>query len=85
MALGLGGAEVGYPPERFQRWFDQARAAGLHSVPHAGETVGPANVWEAIRTLGAERLGHGVRSMEDPALIKYLADQYLPLFARNRN
>ncbi|HEX3641306.1 MAG TPA: adenosine deaminase [Ktedonobacteraceae bacterium] len=79
VALGLGGAEVGYPPERFQHWFDQARAAGLHSAPHAGETVGPASVWEAIRTLGAERLGHGVRSMEDPALIKYLADQHLPL------
>jgi aminodeoxyfutalosine deaminase len=79
VALGLGGAEVGYPPERFKHWFDQARAAGLHSAPHAGETVGPASVWGAIRALGAERLGHGVRSIEDPELIKYIVEQRIPL------
>jgi aminodeoxyfutalosine deaminase len=79
VALGLGGAEVGYPPERFKPWFDQARAAGLHSAPHAGETVGPASVWGAIHALGAERLGHGVRSSEDPELIRYLAEQHIPL------
>jgi aminodeoxyfutalosine deaminase len=79
VALGLGGAEVGYPPERFKRWFDQARAAGLHSAPHAGETVGPDSVWGAIRDLGAERVGHGVRSIEDPELVKYIAEQHIPL------
>jgi adenosine deaminase len=79
VALGLGGAEVSYPPERFKRWFDQARAAGLHSAPHAGETVGPESVWGAIRDLGAERVGHGVRSIEDPALVKYIAEQRIPL------
>jgi adenosine deaminase len=79
VALGLGGAEVGYPPERFKRWFDQARAAGLHSAPHAGETVGPESVWGAIRELGAERLGHGVRSIEDPELVKHIAEQRIPL------
>ena len=79
VALGLGGAEVGYPPERFKRWFDQARAAGLHSAPHAGETVGPDSVWGAIRELGAERVGHGVRSIEDPELVKYVAEQHIPL------
>jgi aminodeoxyfutalosine deaminase len=79
VALGLGGAEVGYPPERFKHWFDQARAAGLHSAPHAGETVGPDSVWEALRSLGAERLGHGVRSVEAPALVQYLAEQHIPL------
>ena len=79
VALGLGGAEVGYPPERFARWFEQARAAGLHSAPHAGETTGPASVWGALRSLGAERVGHGVRSIEDPQLVSYLAEQRIPL------
>jgi adenosine deaminase len=79
VALGLGGAEVGYPPERFARWFDRARDAGLHSAPHAGETAGPASVWGALRALGAERVGHGVRSIEDPTLVSHLADQRIPL------
>ncbi len=79
VALGLGGAEVGYPPENFVRWFDKARAAGLHSTPHAGETVGPTSVWGALKTLGAERIGHGVRAIEDPALVAYLAGNHIPL------
>ncbi len=79
VALGLGGAEVGHPPEQFTTWFEKAREAGLHSAPHAGETVGPGSVWGAIRVLGAERLGHGVRSIEDPALVDYLADRHIPL------
>ena len=79
VALGLGGAEVGHPPEQFTLWFEKAREAGLHSAPHAGETVGPASVWGAIRVLGAERLGHGVRSIEDPTLVAYLADKHIPL------
>ena len=79
VALGLGGAELGYPPERFAQWFEKARAAGLHSTPHAGETDGPASVWGALKTLGAERIGHGVRSIEDPMLVAYLARQGVPL------
>jgi aminodeoxyfutalosine deaminase len=79
IALGLGGAEVGYPPEAFAMWFDRAREAGLHCIPHAGETGGPESVWGAIRALGAERIGHGVRSIEDPALVEYLAEHNLAL------
>jgi adenosine deaminase len=79
VSLGLGGAEVGYPPERFAEWFDRARAAGLHSAPHAGEIAGPESVWGALRALGAERIGHGVRSIEDPALVEYLAEHAIPL------
>jgi adenosine deaminase len=79
VALGLGGLEVDYPPEWFAKWFDQARAAGLHSIPHAGETGGPASVWGAIRALGAERIGHGVRAIEDPELMAYLAEKQIPL------
>jgi len=79
VALGLGGAEVGHPPEQFIAWFEKAREAGLHSAPHAGETVGPDSVWGAVRVLCAERLGHGVRSIEDPLLLAYLAERHIPL------
>lgn len=79
VALGLGGPEVGFPPELFEDAFARAREAGLHSNPHAGETVGPASVWGAIRALHAERIGHGVRSIEDPALVRYLAEHRIPL------
>lgn len=79
VALGLAGAEDGAPPEPFAPWFERARAAGLHSAPHAGEHAGPESVWGAIRALGAERIGHGVRAVEDPALVAYLAGQQIPL------
>jgi len=79
VALGLGGGEVGNPPERYAKWFEKALESGLHSAPHAGETVGPESVWGAIRALHAERLGHGVRSIEDSVLIDYLAERRIPL------
>jgi len=79
VALGLAGTELGYPPEPFEPWFDRARAAGLHSAPHAGETAGPASVWGAIKALGAERLGHGVRAIEDLDLVAYLVEQRIAL------
>ncbi|HKF35364.1 MAG TPA: adenosine deaminase [Ktedonobacteraceae bacterium] len=79
VALGLGGGEVGNPPEQYASWFEKALGAGLHSVPHAGETAGPASVWGALKTLGAERIGHGVRAIEDAALVAYLAERRIPL------
>jgi len=79
VALGLGGTEVGYPPEWFAKWFEQAKVAGLHSAPHAGETEGPTSIWNAIQVLGAERIGHGVRAIEDPELVAYLAEKQIPL------
>lgn len=79
VALGLGGGEVGYPPEMFVSHFERAIKAGLHSDPHAGEVAGPESVWSALRLLGAERIGHGVRSIEDPALVEYLAEHRVPL------
>lgn len=79
VALGLGGNEVGAPPEPFAHAFDRARAGGLHCLPHAGETVGPESVWGAMRSLGAERIGHGVRSIEDPSLVAYLVEHQTPL------
>jgi aminodeoxyfutalosine deaminase len=79
IGLGLAGTEAGYPPEPFEPWFDRARAAGLHSAPHAGETAGPDSIWGALRALGAERIGHGVRAVEDPSLMEYLAEHRIPL------
>lgn len=79
VALGLGGPEVGNPPERYQAAFERARQAGLPSVPHAGETVGPESIWGALRTLHAIRIGHGVRCLEDPALVAELRQRQIPL------
>ncbi len=77
--LGLGGPEVGNPPEKFQAAFDRARAAGLASLPHAGEVAGPESIWGALRVLKAERIGHGVRCLEDPELVRELRERQIPL------
>jgi len=79
VSFGLGGPEVGVPRPQFKPYFDKARAAGLHSVPHAGETTGPQTIWDALRDLGAERIGHGIAAAQDPQLMAYLAEQEVPL------
>ncbi|MZD07837.1 adenosine deaminase [Streptomyces sp. SID5785] len=79
VSFGLGGPEVGVPRPQFKPYFDQAIAAGLHSVPHAGETTGPETVWDALRDLRAERIGHGTSSAQDPALLAHLAEHGIPL------
>ncbi|NML55000.1 adenosine deaminase [Streptomyces sp. R302] len=79
VSFGLGGPEIGVPRPQFKPYFDRARAAGLHSVPHAGETTGPQTVWDAIRDLGAERIGHGTSSVRDPELLAYLAEHRIAL------
>ncbi|MBU0702367.1 MAG: adenosine deaminase [Chloroflexi bacterium] len=79
VALGLGGPEAGFPPQLFEQSFERARQAGLPSVPHAGEMAGPESVWAALRVLHADRLGHGVRSVEDPALVEYLRERQVVL------
>jgi aminodeoxyfutalosine deaminase len=73
VALGLSGSEAEHPPEEFAPWFERARAAGLRSVPHAGEHGGPENVWTALNVLHADRIPHGVRAIEDEALVSFLA------------
>lgn len=75
VALGLGGGERAGPAREFARWFDRARSAGLRSAPHAGELVGPHGVRDALDFLGADRIAHGVRAIEDPALVVLLADR----------
>ncbi len=79
VGFGLGGPEVGVPRAQFQPHFDAARAAGLRSVPHAGETTGPETVWDALRLLGAERIGHGTSAATDPTLLTHLAERRIPL------
>ncbi|WFE66734.1 adenosine deaminase [Micromonospora sp. WMMD714] len=79
VAFGLGGPEIGVPRPQFKPYFDQARAAGLHSVPHAGETTGPETIWDALRELGAERIGHGISAAQDPELLAHLAERRIPL------
>ncbi|WP_414690263.1 adenosine deaminase [Nocardioides sp.] len=79
IGFGLGGPEIGVPRPQFQPHFDAARAAGLHSVPHAGETTGPQTVWDAVRLLGAERIGHGTSAAADPELLAHLARHGIPL------
>lgn len=78
VALNCAGSERN-PPGPYADLFHRARDAGLHSVPHAGEWSGPQSVWETLDTLAPERIGHGVRSIEDPTLVRRLAELRIPL------
>jgi aminodeoxyfutalosine deaminase len=75
VGLGLGGLEAQFPPEPYAEAFRIAKDAGLGSVPHAGEVAGPASIRGALDALGADRLRHGIRAVEDPALVRELADR----------
>jgi aminodeoxyfutalosine deaminase len=79
VGFGLGGPEVGVPRPQFRPFFEQARAAGLRSVPHAGETTGPGTVWDALRELGAERIGHGTSITQDPELLAHVVENRIPV------
>jgi aminodeoxyfutalosine deaminase len=80
VGLGLAGPEsLEWPLQPFAPFFTKARENGLHSLPHAGEHAGPESIWGALRWLGAERLGHGVRCLEDASLVQYLAEKRIPL------
>ncbi len=79
VSFGLGGPEQGVPRAQFAPHFAQATAAGLHSVPHAGESTGPETIWDSIHHLGAERIGHGIAAARDPELMEYLATTGLVL------
>lgn len=79
VAFGIGGDEQQGPPELFREAFDLARANGVHTTVHAGETAGPASLWGALRVLGAERIGHGLAAYQDPSLLEYLQERQIPL------
>jgi adenosine deaminase len=79
IALGLEGPEKGNPPSKFSRVYDQARDWGWHLTAHAGEEGPPAYIVEALDVLKVERIDHGVRCEQDPALVKRLAESQVPL------
>jgi adenosine deaminase len=79
VAIGLGGPEYGSDPRKYADSFAIARAAGLGSVPHAGEMDGADSVKGALDALGADRIGHGIRAIEDDELVRRLADTAVPL------
>nr|WP_153427146.1 adenosine deaminase [Streptomyces alkaliphilus] len=79
VSFGLGGPEIGVGRAQFKPFFDRAIAEGLHSVPHAGESSDAASVREAVEALRAERIGHGIRVVDDPALMEELAERGIPL------
>lgn len=79
LGIGLDSAEVGHPPEAFAAVFAAAAEAGLHRVAHAGEEGPPDYIWAALDVLGAERIDHGVRCLEDGALVDRLARDQVPL------
>lgn len=79
VGVDLAGDELRFPATLFADHFRRVRDAGLHVTIHAGEADGAKSVWSAIRELGAERIGHGFRAIEDPALVDYLANQGIGL------
>src|SRR3989440_6042416 len=81
VALDLAGDEANFPAPLFIEHFRKGRDAGWRITVHAGEAGGPQSVWDAIKLLGAERIGHGVRALEDSKLADYLAENRVPIEA----
>ena len=79
IGIGIGGGEYNFPPELYVDVYNLAREMGFHTTAHAGEAAGADSVWGAINHLKAERIGHGVRSHEDEALLDHLAETQIPL------
>lgn len=79
VGVGLDSSEVGHPPEKFAAVFERAAREGFLIVAHAGEEGPPEYVWQALKTLNVRRIDHGVRSTEDPELVKYLVEHEIPL------
>ena len=79
VAVDIAGNEAGFPAGDFAAAYARAAEAGLRLTAHAGEAAGPESVWAAVRELGVERVGHGVRSAEDPRLMDHLAEHGIAL------
>jgi aminodeoxyfutalosine deaminase len=79
VGVGLGGLEAEFPPEGYAGVFEEVKAEGLGSVPHAGEVAGPASIRGALDSLGADRIRHGIRAIDDPQLVEELRDREIVL------
>ena len=79
VGITLGGSEHRFPPAQFSKVYSTARDHGLHLTIHAGEALGPKSIWDALQILGVERIGHGVRAIEDKSLVTYLVEENIPL------
>ena len=79
VGITIGGSEHDFPPAPYAEVYRRAGDAGLGRTAHAGEAGGPGNVWSALRDLGVDRIGHGVRSVEDPTLVEHLVAERIPL------
>jgi adenosine deaminase len=79
IGIGIGGSEQNFPPELFEKVFEQARKLGFHTSAHAGEAAGPQSVWNAVSRLNVDRIGHGTRASEDKALLHFLAEKRIPV------
>lgn len=79
VGIGIGGSEHAFPPEPYRDVYEEARSRGLRTTAHAGEAAGPDSVWGALRALEVDRIGHGTRAIEDPALVEHLAERRIPL------
>ncbi len=80
VGIGVGGPEADrYPMDQIARAFVRGRSEGLKSLPHAGENAGATSMWTAVRELHADRIGHGIRCLEDPALVEHLIEHQIPI------
>jgi len=79
IGIGLGGSEQAYPPEPFADVYERAREHGFRTTAHAGEAAGPESVWGALQALRVDRIGHGIRAVDDPSLVTLLAERQVPL------
>ncbi|HEX4544675.1 MAG TPA: hypothetical protein VH114_16025, partial [Candidatus Acidoferrum sp.] len=79
VAFGIGGDELSVDTKEFRPVYDKAAELGLHRLMHAGEVGGPEKIREAVELLGAERIGHGIAAVHDPALMDFLAEHRIPL------
>jgi len=79
IGIGLGGSEQTFPADPYESVYKEARRRGFRLTAHAGEVAGPESVWAAIKKLGCERIGHGVRAKENPQLISFLKERQIPL------
>jgi adenosine deaminase len=79
IGIGIGGSEHDFPPQPFKEVYALARQKGFHTSAHAGEAAGPDSVWGAIRHLEVDRIGHGIRAIEDNDLMDYIVEHGIPI------